>query len=392
MKTKSLMVVAASAFVLMSSVNQQNYKAIGQASNEFGVDYLKEAKEGNYFISPLSISTAMAMTYAGAKGSTAEEFEKVMHFNNEAGDFHELNGLYQRMLNENLCEVQWNLANRLWGYGPSEFEKDFLEMNNMYYNAPIEFGASEKTINTWVEKQTQNKIKGLIPPGTITGDTRLILTNAVYFKGDWKYGFKKKDTKKKEFFAPKKSVKVEMMFQKGGFGYAETMDYQAIRLPYKGDKQSMLVFLPKESIEQVEKNLTNNEIKSLLRRSKANVNVHFPKFKLEYKETLNKYLIEKGMGNSFGVGADFSGIMTAEPVWIDQVIHQSFIEVSEEGTEAAAATAVVMTTESISHSKPQNIEFNANKPFLFFIMDDVSESILFMGKLETPAGLKNEKK
>ena len=126
MKTKLIMVIAISAFALISSVNQQNYKAVGQASNEFGVDYLNDAKKGNYFISPLSISTAMAMTYAGAKGNTAEVFEKVMHFNNEAGDFHELNGIYQRMLNDNLSDVQWNLANRLWGFGPSEFEKEFL--------------------------------------------------------------------------------------------------------------------------------------------------------------------------------------------------------------------------------------------------------------------------
>ena len=372
----------------MSSVNRQNSQVIGQASNAFGVEYLNEAKEGNYFISPLSISTALAMTYAGAKGATAEGFEKVMHFNNEQGDFHELNGIYQRKLNENLSEVEWNLANRLWGFGSTPFENKFLEINSKYYNAPIEFGASENTINAWVEKQTQNKIKDLIPPGTITGDTRLILTNAVYFKGDWKYEFKKKDTKKKEFFTPKKSVKVEMMFQKGGFGYSESLNYQAIRLPYKGEKQSMVIFLPKEDMGEMEKNLTNNEIKSLLRASKANVNLHLPKFKLEYTEVLNKYLIGKGMQNAFGGGANFTGIMTGEPIWIDLVIHKSFVEVSEEGTEAAAATAVVMTTESIAPSKPQNIEFNANKPFLFFIMDDVSESILFMGKLETPAELK----
>ncbi len=384
MKAKSIIVSAFSTLVLMSSVNQSNYNSIGQASNLFGVDYLNEAKEGNYFISPLSISTAMAMTYAGAKEETAQEFEKVMHFTSSEGDFHEHNGMSQRKLKDNLSDVQWNLANRLWGFGPSPFEQEFLEINSKYYNAPIEFGASESTINAWVDKQTQNKIKDLIPPGTITEDTRLILTNAVYFKGDWKYEFKKKDTKKKEFFAPKKPVKVEMMFQKGGFGYAETMDYQAIRLPYKGDKQSMIVFLPKGGLNKVEKELSNDEIKGLLRRPKANVNVHFPKFKLEYKELLNTYLVKMGMPRSFGGGANFSGIMTAEPIWIDQVIHKSFIEVGEEGTEAAAATAVVMTTESMSRSKRENIEFNVNKPFLFFIMDDISESILFMGKLETP--------
>jgi serpin B len=368
----------------MSSNNPQNYQAIGLASNQFGMDYVNEAKEGNYFISPLSISTAMAMTYAGAKGRTAEDFEKVMHFDNSKGNFHELNGMYQQKLNENLDEVQWNLANRLWGFGPSPFEQEFLEINSKFYNAPIEFGATEGSINSWVEKQTQGKIKDLLPPGVITVDTRLILTNAVYFKGDWKYEFKKKDTKKKEFFAKEKPVKVEMMFQKGGFGYSETMDYQAVRLPYKSGKQSMVVILPKQELKTVEKNLTNNEIRSILRRSKANVNLHLPKFKLEYMEVLNPYLIKKGMSNSFGGGANFTGIMTAEPIWIDMVIHKSFVEVSEEGTEAAAATAVVMTTESLAPSKPRVIEFNANKPFLFFIMDDVSESILFMGKLENP--------
>lgn len=388
MRVKSIALTVASSFFLISSINQQNYKVIGQASNAFGVEYLKEAKKGNYFISPLSISTALAMTYAGAKGATAKGFEKVMHFNNEKGDFHERNGMYQRMLNDNLSGVEWNLANRQWGFGNTPFENEFLEINSTYYNAPIQFGATEHTINAWVEKQTQNKIKDLIPPRTITGDTRLILTNAVYFKGDWKYEFKKKDTKKKEFYAPKKPVKVEMMFQKGGFGYSESLDYQAIRLPYKGEKQSMVIFLPKGDMNEIEKNLTNYDIRSLLKAPQANVDVHLPKFKLEYKETLNKYLIGKGMQNAFGPAADFTGIMTAEPIWIDLVIHKSFVEVSEVGTEAAAATAVVMTTESMAPSKSQTIEFNANKPFLFFIMDDVSESILFMGKLETPEALK----
>ena len=372
--------------VLVSADVKQDYKSIAQASNQFGLGYINTAKKGNYFISPVSISTAMAMTYAGAKGSTAQEFEDVMHFNNTNGDFHELNGLYQRELNKNLSALEWNLANRLWGYGSSPFQEKFLEINKTLYNAPLQFGASEETINTWVEQQTKGKIIDLIPPGTITGDTRLILTNAVYFKGDWKYEFEKKATKKKDFFTPKAPVKVDMMFQKGGFSYYENAKYQAVKLPYKGDKQSMLVFLPKEEIGNVENDLNLTDIQTVLNSRNVNVNLHLPKFKLEYMEVFNGYLKGQGMTKAFGSGADFSGILTSESIWIDQVIHKSFVEVSEEGTEAAAATAVVMTTESMAQSKPKIIEFNANKPFLFFIMDDSSGSILFMGKLENPNG------
>jgi len=159
MKIESLLVVSLTSIILMSSGNYQDSKIIAQGSNQFGIDYINQAKEGNYFISPLSISTAMAMTYAGAKEKTATEFENVMHFKNSNGNFHELNGANQKELDHNLNDVKWNLANRLWGYGPEPFQNQFLEINKKYYNAPIEFGASESKINTWVEKQTEGKIK-----------------------------------------------------------------------------------------------------------------------------------------------------------------------------------------------------------------------------------------
>ena len=384
MKVLNTLFIGFASVFLVSSTQMREMNSFALGVDKFGLEYVNSAKDGNYFISPLSISAAMAMTYAGAREKTAEEFEEVLHFKNEDGQFHEGYAQYQKQLSDNMSSVEWNLANRIWGFGSSAFEPEFLEINKTYYNAPIEFGASESVINGWVEKQTKGKIKDLLPPGVITVDTRLILTNAVYFKGDWKFAFKKKDTKKKEFYAPGGEVKVDMMSQKGGFAYSETPDYQAIRLPYKGNKQSMLVFLPKGDLKIVEEKIGLNDLSQLLRTHSANVNVQLPKFKMEYKEVFNNYLVDKGMEGSFGGGANFSGIMTEEPIWIDQVIHKAFIEVGEEGTEAAAATAVIMTTESIGPSKPRWIEFNANKPFLYFIVDDLTQSILFMGKLETP--------
>jgi serpin B len=373
--------------VVVHGNGQTTIQNIVNGNTSFAFDYLRSMEDKNVFISPFSISTAMAMTYAGAKNSTAEEFNKVMHFNHGDLGFHSAYGEYQQELSNNMSQVEWNLANKLWGFGSPNFEKQFLSINSDLYNAPIVFGANEARINKWVEQQTKGKIRDLLPPGTISPDTRLILTNAVYFKANWKYEFEKKDTKKQKFhLANGKKSTVDLMYQEGAFNYYQTSDYQCIRLPYKGDKQSMVVVLPKEQIEigKIQEDLEKDFLTNLRMYGKSNVQVYLPKFKLEYKELLGEYLIAKGMPQSFSETADFSGMLKSESLWIDAVIHQAFVEVNEEGTEAAAATAVVMTTESLSPSKPKRIIFRADRPFLFFIVDDATQSVLFMGKMMNP--------
>jgi serpin B len=384
----TLLALSALTASKQESVNPQS---IAAANTRFAFDMLKKMKAGNAFVSPLSISTAMAMTYAGAEGGTAKEFEEALYFNNSEGNFHEAYGAYQETLAENMKNIEWSLANRLWGQSGYGFKEEFLRVNKEDYKAPLEqvnFGpAARKRINTWVESKTNNRIKDLIPTGALTSDTRLVLTNAVFFKGDWAYQFKKKKTKKEDFTGEEgEKSSVELMYQKGGFGYRETPDFQSLKLPYKGEKQSMLVFLPKEgqTLSDLQKSLKPVDLQILNGVNKNNVKVHLPKFKMDYKMGLGDFFVDKGMKSAFAAGANFGGMNEARDIWIDKVIHKAFVEVGEEGTEAAAATAVIMTTESMAPSRPKEIVFRADHPFLFFIIDDHTGTILFMGKLVNP--------
>lgn len=378
-----------------SSKLEVNSTAISASNTRFALDMLKEFKSENSFVSPFSISTAMAMTYAGANGKTAREFEEVLYFNNTSGDFHQNYGQYQRELTSGFKNVEWSLANRLWGQNGYSIKDEFLRINKEDYNAPIEmvaFGAepTRLKINKWVESNTNNRIKDLIPPGALTIDTRLVLTNAVFFKGDWEYQFKKSKTKKEDFaLETNDKVKVDMMFQKGGFNYSEGRNYQAVQLPYKSSGQSMVIFLPKEGVKvnDLQGKLSVNDLARFKNvYPSKNVKVYLPKFKMEYKMDMNKYFIDKGMTTAFSASADFSGISEGEKIWISKVLHKAFVEVGEEGTEAAAATAVVVTTEStMPSSPPKDIVFKADHPFLFFIMDHTTSTILFMGKVMNPS-------
>jgi serpin B len=360
------------------------------------------APKGNIFFSPYSISTALALVYSGARGETEKQMATALHFTLPADKLHPAFGALQKQLIE--CRkaspsgedksrgYRLLVANALWGQKGEPFLKEFLDITQNCYGAGLrqldfvnETEQSRQTINSWVEEKTMDKIKNLIPPGGVNPGTELVLTNAIYFKGDWQTKFKNENTKQADFaVSSNHKVKAPMMYLKENFKYYKDRNLQALQLPYKGDQISMLVLLPREieGLAEVESTLSADSLNSFLSKMHTTeVEVYLPKFKMTWGAfSLNKALIELGMPDAFKPEADFSGINGKRNLWISDVFHKAFIEVNEEGTEAAAATGVVMIT-SIRDESPV---FRADHPFIFIIRDNRSGSILFMGRLMNP--------
>jgi serpin B len=375
-------------------------KTIATNNNRFAFDLYQQVRdqnEGNIFFSPFSISTALAMTYAGANGSTADEMKSALHFSPNSPDFHYGYGAYIKALEKNAKgNIELNIANRLWGETSYKLHDDFVALNKKAYDSPLvkvnykgNPDGSRQEINKWVEEQTKDKIKDLLAPGTISSDTRLVLANAIYFKGDWKHKFDEKRTKEMKFnLEDGNTVKADFMYYKGGVNYHETKNYKMIRLPYKGNMQSMIVVLPHkaEMMKEVENHMSTSLVQNaMIYYAQPEVIVKLPKFKMTLGMGLNKLLQNLGMKNAFSAIADFSKMTPSNDLYISDVVHKAFIEIDEEGTEAAAATAVVMTTTSVSNSRPPKPkEFIADHPFLFYIVDNKTSSILFMGRIMNP--------
>jgi serpin B len=238
-----------------------------------------------------------------------------------------------------------------------------------------------------VESQTNGKIKDLIPPESLGAMTRLVLTNAVYFKGDWVQPFQKRNTREEDFtVSAQEKVKVPLMHQQMKMGYAEEGTFQVLELPYAGRELSMVVLLPKkvDGLPELEKAITVDKLASLLSNLPVReVNTYLPKFKLETSFGLNPTLEALGMKRAFSREADFSGISSAEALYISAVLHKAYVDVNEEGTEAAAATAVVTRAMAVRRPQPVPV-FRADHPFLFLICDTRAGSVLFMGRLTNP--------
>jgi serpin B len=355
--------------------------------------------EGNLFFSPYSISTALAMTYTGARGNTAKEMagvlclpkidSAVMPVEQIAAGY----GSLQKQLQADpkTSGYQLNVANALWGQKGYGFLAAFLDLNKKYYGSglnELDFAQSEaarKTINIWIEQQTKEKIKDLIPSGSIDAMTRLVLTNAIYFKGDWASKFKTENTKEANFnVTADKTVKVPMMYQKADYQYGVNDDMQILQLSYKGDELSMLILLPKKAaLEKIEGDLNAKNLQTYLSLlHKQEIEVYLPKFKLTCGTLEMKgILAQMGMKEAFSDLADFSGMSGRKDLLISNVMHKAFVEVNEEGTEAAAATAVGMRLTAVL---AEPLIFRADKPFIFMIRDNRSQSILFMGRLSNP--------
>jgi serine protease inhibitor len=388
---------------------QQGIQEIANANNQFAFELyseLNKAQDENIFYSPYSISAALAMTYEGAKGQTADEMKSVFRFPEISTLRPNFASIYND-INESEKDYELRTGNALWAQQDYPFLEDYISKVEKYYGGKVanldfagETEKSRQTINSFIEEQTNNKIKDFIPKGFINEMVRLILTNAIYFKGTWEWEFDKADTCDQDFkITPTNIIKTPMMYMapdKAKFNYADIGKLQILELPYKGEDISMLILLPKqgedydsETGEQIISDYTLEDIelsaekldeyKLQMEETKLG-SISLPKFEFETKYTLNENLKALGMSMAFDPNnADFSGMATAEKMWIDFVIHQAYVKVDEKGTEAAAATGVGM----VGSVMPRNV-FRADHPFIFIIQEIETGNILFMGKVINP--------
>lgn len=360
---------------------------------------LSEHEGRNLFFSPYSISTALAMTYAGAAGNTQREMAEVLKFDMEQKKLHAAFADLEKAMKgfDSHADVEMSIANSLWPQIGYPFLPEYLALLSEYYNTsvtPVDYrfdpDRARILINTWVEERTKDRIRNLIPYGVLTPLTRLVLVNAIYFKGDWKFPFDPDLTEESDFFVSQsKTVEVLMMYQQQRFRYAQAEGVQVLELPYAGDDLSMILVLPDRSQElsELEDRITLDMIsrwQGLMRNQQ--VRVYLPKFTMTSTFSLKGALISMGMSDAFSdQRADFSG-MDGRTDWlyIGDVLHKAFVSVGEEGTEAAAATAVVVNERSAPSSPQVPPLFRADRPFLFFIQDNHTKSILFMGRVSDP--------
>jgi serpin B len=337
------------------------------------------------------------MTYAGARATTADQMRQTLRLTLDATQLHPMSA--SLMSNLNTREgYSLSVANALWGQSDFDFRPEFLSLTKEFYSAGFHTAdfktdapreIARKDINAWVEDKTQQKIKDLLAPGILTAITRLVLVNAIYFKAAWLFPFEKALTKDADFtLSDNKKVKVPMMRQTKDFGYAETPDLQILKAPYVRDL-AMYILLPKKpaALAGIEAGLTSDKLKALFSSTVTKeVAVSLPRFKIEEKYELNSVLKSMGMPDAFDRDkADFSGMAALNPeerLYISKVIHKAFVDVDEKGTEAAAATAIVMEKLAMAQRKPA--EFKADHPFIFAICDNTTGSILFMGRLSDP--------
>lgn len=382
--------------------NPADIHTIVDANNQFALDYysqLVKKEENNIFFSPFSISSALAMTYEGAVGETAKEMRSVLYFPENTTTRRTEFLAVARQLNKKDVPYELYTANALWAEKNYTFSKDYLHTIETYYDGDVKKldfqnnpEQSRQVVNSWVEEQTNDKIKNLIPQNGVGKETRLILTNAIYFKGEWDRQFEPKNSKEENFTVQKNNVvKTKMMKQIGSesvFPYMENKDIQMLEMPYSGNELSMVLILPKNTtLALLEKNLTTKQIKIWKEGlKKQRVDVYVPKFTYGTKYEMSEDLQAMGMRVSFSNHADFSYMTSDLNLRIDQVIHKAFIEVNEEGSEAAAATAVSMIVVSVRLTeKEEKIPiFRADHPFLFFIQQKDTGAILFLGRVINP--------
>ncbi len=387
------------AFLLVTGVCAGAGESVVPGNTAFALDLYAQlrAGEGNLFYAPYSVSTALAMTYGGARGETEKQMARTLHFGPGQERLHPAFAALAADLAavQKKGKVKLSVANALWPQQDYRFLPAYLDLCKTHYGTtvtPLDYvraaEPARQTINTWVEAQTNRKITNLIPPGVLDALTRLVLVNAIYFKGDWAAPFKPALTQSAPFrLASTKTVQARLMTRQDEFGYGEVPGLQILELPYAGNDLSMLVLLPRTDggLPALEKALTVETLaawSSSLRR--RDVQVLFPKFKLTAQFSLGHALAALGMPDAFAAGkADFSGMDGSRELFIGAVIHKAFVEVNEEGTEAAAATAVVMMATSMREPEPVPV-FRADHPFLFLIRENRSGSILFCGRLADP--------
>ncbi|XP_053470519.1 leukocyte elastase inhibitor-like isoform X3 [Ictalurus furcatus] len=416
-------------------------ESLSVANTNFALHLFTKIKEdnktGNVFYSPLSISSALAMVSLGAAGNTATQMsevlcfnkpvkpksvqpvavqqaqqsqkvqlpsalQKVLHHNKAKDDVHVSFNKLMAELNKAGAPYALSMANRLYGEQTYKFVEKFLKETKTHYHAELEtvdFKANAESarvnINNWVENQTKEKIKNLLQKGIVDNSTRLVLVNAIYFKGSWENQFKVRATEELPFKLNKKETKpVQMMNQEAEFPPAFIPDLwcKILEMPYKGKELSMLIMLPDEiednttGLEKLEHQLTYDNFMEWTRPDRMDtvqVQVSLPRFKLEETYDMKELLISMGMVDAFDKGkCDFSHMSPCDDLVLSEVVHKSFVEVTEEGTEAAAATATVMVGCCLR--PPPKERFVADHPFLFFIQHKPTRSILFCGRYSAP--------
>jgi len=353
--------------------------------------------EGNLALSPYSISSALAMTCAGARGDTARQMEQTLHFDQSKTDLHALFARLDTALKAAQGSNELSMANSLWPQEKYPFRAEFLNLLKKDYGATVtplnyeqEAEQARVTINQWVDDKTRHKIAEIIGPRVLTGLTRMVLVNAIYFKGTWATPFPESATRPDKFYAkPDTTVPVPFMHKRGSFSYGENDQLQLLALPYVGRRLEMIILLPRsrDGMGQLENSLTAASLSAWTSGMRdQQVNVALPKFKMSSGFALGEALRALGMKDAFDPDrADFSG-MDGNSHWlyISAVLHKAFVDVNEKGTEAAAATAVVVMARGLARPVEPPREFRADHPFLFLIRDSTTGSILFMGRVAKP--------
>ncbi|MFW6189002.1 MAG: serpin family protein [Planctomycetota bacterium] len=353
-------------------------------------------EKGNLFFSPYSVSSALTMTWAGARGETADQMAEVLHLGSDREEVHEafadLTEQVEKACTDEACRL--TVANALWGQEGYEFLDGFLRTVRQHYEAGLfnvdyrrRAGAARERINAWVAEQTQDKIQDLIPRGALDRMTRLVLTNAIYFKGKWAEPFDEKETREEDFhLSADESVRVPMMHQTAPFVYAEFDGGKLLDLPYGEGDLSMVVLLPEKvgGLAKLEESLAAGKLKEWMRGArKRRVKVALPRFEVTARFQLNAVLRDMGMEDAFRAGeADFSGMNGRRDLFLSAVLHKAYVEVNEEGTEAAAATGVVVGVTAV---QPQPPEFRADRPFVFLIRHRQTGTVLFAGRVADPS-------
>ena len=391
-----------------------------QAVNAFGLDLHRQMpKEGNVCLSPYSIQSALGMTYLGASGVTQEEMAKVLRFPTDktalAESFAALNRALEEAKENSVKQVEQSkkyggpaealklsVANRLFGQKGYEFRETFLSGVKSHFGAPMELmnfikdhDGERQEINHWVEKQTQKRIRDLIPEGGLSADTRLVLVNALYFKAAWSDDFNVQATAPQPFHVngAKSTAEVPTMSQQEHLRYLNGRGFQAVTLPYAGNDLHFLLIVPDDinGVSAVEKKLTPETLLACAKAEYREVILHLPKFKITPPTVpLSEVLQKMGMTTAFDKpagSADFDAMAPKKPddyLCISEVFHKTFIELDEKGTEAAAATAVAMAYAGAAAPTQKPIELKADRPFLFAIQHAGSGACLFFGRVSDP--------
>jgi len=386
------------------NVSQSDLTALVNGNNTFAINLYESlhSQNGNLVFSPYSISLALAMTYAGARNQTESQMAQAMQFNLPQGQLHPaFNSLDLELANEGKAQgnngqpLQLNIANAVWAEQTYAFQQAYLDLIAQDYGAGIQladfvknYEAARKTINDWVSKQTKNKINDLLIPGSVNSLTRMVLVNAIYFKADWIVPFDANNTTDSNFTLLDGTQSKVKMMNNGELDlpYIQGDGYQAVELPYQGNSTAMDIILPDAgNFQNFESTLDAQKLNNILNSMQSTpIALGLPKFSFTTDFSLHDQLQALGMTDAFDPNkADFSGMTGNHDLFIGNVIHKAFVAVDEKGTEAAAATAVIM--QAASAPLQQKVHLVVDHPFIFLIRDLKSGQILFIGRVLNPA-------